>query len=85
MSDTIDQQTIVEFLERHYRKVIRGEPIEGYLAEAPEPPGFITAGATGAEALANLREAMTVWFEWALAGDHPIPTPEVWAATEQSH
>lgn len=80
MSDTIDQQTIAELLERPYGKVIRGEPVEGYLAEAPELRGCITAGATETEALENLREAMTVWLESALAHGDPVPAPEIWTS-----
>jgi antitoxin HicB len=75
---TIDgdrEQRIAELLRRPYHKVIRGEPIEGYLAEVPELPGCLTAGATEHEALENLREAMAVWFEWALAEGRPIPQP----------
>lgn len=82
MSEPVDNEQIAQLLDRPYKKVIRGEPVEGYLAEAPELPGCITAGATESEALTNLREAMTVWFEWALAGGHAIPAPEVWITAE---
>lgn len=49
---------VEELLRRPYRMVIRGTPEEGYLAEAPELPGCITAGETPEEALALLRDAM---------------------------
>ena len=74
-AETEREARIAELLQRPYRKVIRGEPVEGYLGEAPELPGCLTAGATDVEALENLREAMAVWFEWALAAGHPIPEP----------
>lgn len=66
---------IEELLKRPYRKVIRGDAVEGFLGEVPELPGCLTAGATEAEALMNLREAMAVWFESALIDGAPIPEP----------
>jgi antitoxin HicB len=63
-------------MRRPYRKVIRGDPEEGYLAEAPELPGCMTAGETESEALTNLHEAMMGWLMTALAHDLPIPEPE---------
>ena len=65
-----------EIMKRPYRKVIRGDPEEGYLAEVPELPGCMTAGETEIEALQNLREAMTGWLMTALAHGLPIPDPE---------
>ncbi len=76
MTDAERDRRVAELLERPYRKVIRGDTKEGFLAEAPELPGCLSAGATEAEALANLREAMAAWFESALLDSAPIPDPE---------
>src|SRR4051794_23115399 len=69
------ERRIQELLARPYRKVIRGDATEGFLAEAPELPGCFTAGETEEEALANLKEAMAGWFESQLERDLPIPPP----------
>ena len=66
---------VQEILRRPYHRVITGEPSEGYLGEVPELPGCLTAGATPAEALESLQEAMAVWVESALAHGDPIPEP----------
>ena len=66
---------VAELMRRPYRKVIRGDADEGFLAEAPELPGCLTAGATEEEALENLREAMAVWLEAALVAGRSIPEP----------
>ncbi len=73
-NEAIDRQ-IDAILRRPYHRVIRGEPIEGYLDEVPELPGCVTAGETPEEALHNLTEAMAVWVESALAHGDPIPEP----------
>ncbi len=64
-----------QLVNRPYRKVIRGGPQDGFLGEVPELPGCLTAGATEAEALENLREAMAAWFESALCHGDAIPEP----------
>jgi antitoxin HicB len=65
-----------ELLQRPYKKVLRGDQIDGYLAEAPELPGCVTAGETEEVALTNLHEAMAAWLESALANGIEIPEPE---------
>jgi antitoxin HicB len=69
------EDRINQLLGRPYRKVIRGDADEGFLAEVPELPGCVTAGDTETEALANLKEAMAAWFEDALAEGEAIPEP----------
>jgi predicted RNase H-like HicB family nuclease len=69
------EQRIAELLNKPYRKVIRGDTEEGFLGEAPELPGCLTAGETEAETIENLREAMAAWFEAALIAGRPIPEP----------
>ena len=71
-------------LTRPYRMVVRGEPDGGYLAEAPELPGCLTAGETPEEAMALLRDAMAGWFEVALERGATIPEPSGAAAPELS-
>jgi antitoxin HicB len=77
MVDAGSERKIAELLRRPYRKVIRGDPEQGFLAEAPELPGCFTDGETAVEALENLMEAMAGWFEVALERGIPIPVPTV--------
>ena len=84
MLDEDSERRIAELLNRPYRMVIRGDPVDGYLAEAPELPYCFTAGETPEEALANLREAMAGWFEAAIAHGNSIPEPEVWASAQKA-
>jgi antitoxin HicB len=66
---------VAELLRRPYRMVVRGEPAEGYLAEAPELPGCVTAGETPEEAMELLRDAMHLWLVVAVEQGDPIPEP----------
>jgi len=75
MSSEELEQKVQEIVARPYRKVISGDDIEGYLAEAPELPGCFTAGETVEEALAMLRDAMEGWVEGALVAGDTIPEP----------
>jgi antitoxin HicB len=70
-----DAATVEGLLARPYRKVITGDPEEGYLAMVPELPGCFTAGETQAEALEMLEDAMAGWFESALERGLTIPEP----------
>jgi antitoxin HicB len=73
--DVIDRR-VRELLARPYQMVVRGDPEEGYLAEAPELPGCFTIGETPEEALARLRDAMAGWFEVMLRDGQAIPEAE---------
>jgi len=75
MTESGRDQRVSEILQRPYHRVIKGEPIEGYLGEVLELPGCLTAGETPEEALRNLDEAMAVWIESALVHGDPIPEP----------
>lgn len=75
MSDEKIEATIAKLLQRPYLKTIHGDPVDGYLATAPELPGCITAGETEEEALLMLRDAMAGWFETALSHGWKIPEP----------
>jgi ABC-type oligopeptide transport system ATPase subunit len=68
---------IEPLMRRPYRKVIWGDPDNGYVGEVPELPGCLTAGATESEALGNLQEAMEAWLEAAIVAGRPIPDPVV--------
>ncbi len=57
-------------------RVIIGQDEDGvFVAEAPALPGCISQGATRAEALKNIREAMEVYLESLQAHDDPVPPP----------
>ena len=44
-----------------------------FVAEVPSLPGCVTQGATRAEALDNIREAIAAYLESLKAHDEPIP------------
>ncbi len=67
--------------KRPFRKVISGDDVEGYLAEAPELPGCVTAGATPQEALELLQDAIEGWIEAALLAKEAVPEPAVLRAS----
>lgn len=69
------QRQVREIIGRSYRKVISGNPDDGFLITVPDLPGCMTAGATEKEALANLPEAMAAWIESALMDGEPVPEP----------
>ena len=75
MNEHEREQEIASLLRRPYRKVIRGDVREGFLAEAPDLPGCQSAGETEIEALENLREAMAAWFESTLEHGDVLPEP----------
>jgi len=73
---SLDPALVATLVARPYRKVIRGDEVDGFLAEAPELPGCVTAGETVEEALKMLRDAMQGWIESALLAGEPVPEPE---------
>ena len=46
----------------------------GFVAEVPSLPGCISQGETVEEALANIRDAMTVWLSGAAEAGLGVPT-----------
>jgi predicted RNase H-like HicB family nuclease len=76
MTDAELENLVQELANRPYRKVISGDDADGYLAEAPELPGCVTAGETVGEAEKMLRDAMEGWIEAALAAGEVVPEPE---------
>lgn len=70
-----------ELASQPYRRVISGDDIDGYLAEAPELPGCVTAGATPNEANELLQDAIEGWIESALIAGETVPAPAVLKAS----
>ena len=75
MDEATLQAQVQELMRRPYAKVIRGEPVEGYLATVPELPGCVTAGETEAEALEMLQDAMFGWLAATIEDGDPVPPP----------
>ena len=46
-----------------------------FIAEAPELPGCIAHGPTHQEALANVKDAMSLWIDTAVELGQDIPQP----------
>jgi len=58
-----------------FQRIIRGDDVDGYLAEAPELPGCITAGANPMEANVMLQDAIEGWIGAALKAGENVPEP----------
>jgi antitoxin HicB len=67
---------VAEIMRRPYRKMITGDPEQGFLAEVPVMPGCVTAGETAEEALELLHDAMAGWLTVSLERGLPIPEPK---------
>lgn len=56
------------------RQVILYPGEDGYwVVECPSLPGCVSQGDTEQKALSNIKEAIELWIEDALAHDEPIP------------
>ncbi|RMF81993.1 MAG: type II toxin-antitoxin system HicB family antitoxin [Chloroflexi bacterium] len=56
------------------RQVLLYPGEDGYwIAEVPSLPGCVTQGATREEALVNIKEAIDLWIEDALAHGEDVP------------
>ena len=73
MTPEESEALVQQFARGPYRMVITGGDADGYLAEAPELPGCITAGETVFEAAEMLRDAIEGWIEAALIAGEAIP------------
>jgi len=60
-----------------YRVTIEQDEEGVYIAEVPSLPGCITQGATRAEAVENVKEAIKLYLESLEAHGEPIPPP-IW-------
>jgi predicted RNase H-like HicB family nuclease len=60
----------------HYpAKVFWYEPDSCFVAVAPDLPGCCAGGATRAEALVELQNAIDAWLQAAAADGRPVPQP----------
>ncbi len=57
-----------------YTVIFQQEPDGGFVAVVPALPGCVSQGDTRGEALANVREAMSVYLEDCVESGDPIPT-----------
>lgn len=58
-----------------YRVLLEPEKDGGFVAEVPSLPGCVSEGATRAEALENVKEAIEGYLESLEAHGEPIPPP----------
>ena len=58
-----------------YRIVIEQDEDGMFVAECPSLPGCISQGATRADALNNIRDAMRGYIESLQKHDEPVPPP----------
>lgn len=64
-------------MESNQRQVLIYPGEDGFwVAEAPSLPGCISQGETYQEALANIKEAIQLWIEGAIADGETVP-PDV--------
>jgi len=68
----------LQWLEADWRLMMRAVVLfpgeDGYwVAECPSLPGCVSQGATKAEAIANIKEAIEGWIETMKAHGQPIP------------
>jgi len=64
-------------MEKYNLPIIIEKDADGYFAYCPELPGCYTQGTSYEEALANLRDAITLHIQDRLACGEPIARPEV--------
>jgi antitoxin HicB len=72
MDTSSDYKVVIEPLSK--------EEGSGYLATVPELPGCMSDGATRAEALTNVEDAIATWIFCARKMGTPIPEPKRAAA-----
>jgi predicted RNase H-like HicB family nuclease len=69
-SSNLGQEVVMK-----YRVFLEQDEDGIYVAEVPSLPGCISQGATRAEALANIKEAMEGYIESLEAHGEPVPLP----------
>ncbi len=57
-----------------FRVIIEQDEDGVFVAEVPSLPGCVSQGDTRAEALTNIKEAISLYLESLAAHDEPIPT-----------
>ncbi len=70
--------------DRYPANVFWSEEDEGFIAVAPDLPGCSAFGATQAEALAPLQDAIAAWIEAARHAGNPVPEPSQPSADPQA-
>jgi antitoxin HicB len=75
MDDATLARLVLERMSLPYHRVVRGDALEGFVAEVAELPGCMTGAATAREAFEQLDEAMALWLEVAILDGDPIPAP----------
>lgn len=77
--DRVGQSAQVSAEALHYSLVIEWDPRgDVYVVTVPELPGCRTHGATYAEAINQVAEAIESWVESALADGAEVPAPSVY-------
>jgi predicted RNase H-like HicB family nuclease len=69
----------VEFgvtMDRYEIIIYWSDDDEAFVAEVPELPGCMAHGPTQEDALAQAKEAMSLWVETAEADGQPVPAPK---------
>jgi predicted RNase H-like HicB family nuclease len=61
-------------MSMRYTVVLEEEADGGYVVSVPALPGCVSEGDTRAEALANIREAITLYIDDCREAGDPIPT-----------
>ena len=64
-----------QFVNMKYRVVIEPDEDGVFVAECPALPGCISQGKTRAEALANIKDAMTGYLASLKKHGEPVPPP----------
>ncbi|HLP44359.1 MAG TPA: type II toxin-antitoxin system HicB family antitoxin [Candidatus Deferrimicrobium sp.] len=70
------KKDIAYYMELPYNIIIRKDPYGGYFAKIEELEGCMAQGETYEEAFKNIREAMELWLEDAIADGDDIPEPD---------
>lgn len=73
--DKMKEKDVAYYMDLPYSIIIRKDPGGGYFAKVSELEGCMTQGETYEEALKNIREAMELWIEDAVADGDPVPEP----------
>ncbi len=61
----------------HYEMIVSWSAEDGlFVVDIPELPGCMAHGATPAEAVASVQEAITLWISTARADGRPVPEPK---------
>ena len=71
MTDEHLARLVAERMTLPYHRVVRGDSVNGFVAEVAELPGCMTGASTAGEAFEQLDEAMELWPEGGDPGWRP--------------